>query len=242
MKLLFLIIPIIFLFYCCGKSNTASTSSALTIVNAIPNSQPLLMNFSGNNPKAGNDFKLYNAEYQNDGGIGYGSYIELGSYTNLTNLSLSQISDTSHYLFNGTLTLENGGIYSLYLMGSDTSHIDTLFNRDKIPYYSLTGDSVMGVRFLNLSAGSDPLTVTLKNDTTHKAILQNLPYKSISSFQAFPVNTSTLINGYTFEFRNSNSGDILANYPIAITTFKCQTLAFCGSASTGYNILQINNY
>jgi hypothetical protein len=222
----------------CIKTNTLPGTSSLTIVNAIPNSNAIVTNFLGNNgSKTTDSFQYYNSALQ----IYYGSYSEVSSYTGATHISLSQTSDTLLPIANMTLNMQIGGIYSLFLAGSDTTQVDTLFSKDNIPYYPASGDSATGVRFVNLSKGSTPISITLQSDTNHSAILSNIAYKNISSFQSFSANSISQSNGYIFEFRDATN-TILATYPINIYLNKSQTLALYGNSNVGYSVMSINNY
>jgi len=229
---------IIVIFICllgagCIKTNTPPGTSALTIVNAIPNSNALVTNFWGNTGSqiAMSDTLQYYATALQ---IYYANWSELSSYSGKTSLSLPQISDTTTSLTNLTMNLQIGSIYSLFITGSDTAHVDTLFTKDIIPYYPYSGDSVIGVRFINLSTGSLPVQVTLQSDTTHTPIANNISYKTVTPFQELSSNVNALANGYTFEFRDAASDSVLTtvsfttgSYP-AMFPFKSVTICLIG--------------
>ena len=227
----------------CLKTNSISGTAAFTIVNAIPNGNPLLMNFSGSGmAKSINAFNLYGLENQNSGGIGFGSFFELASYTGRTNLTLVQNSDTLNKIFSGTFNFQIGGIYSLYLTGTDTLHVDTLFSKDIIPYFPTTGDSLTGVRFVNLVTGSNPVSVDIAGSPNNTPVLSGLPYKTFSPFQGFSANANAINNGYTFEFRDATSDSLLSTYSLNILPFKSQTLALYGTNANGLSVMEVNNY
>jgi hypothetical protein len=240
MKLTFVyIIGFLALFQSCNKSNSTLANSALTIVNAIPESNNLITNFQiTNNNKKTDSFGLYGTALQ----IGYGSFAEFGLPSGITGLSLSQTSDTLQSLFNGIFNLRAGGIYSFFLMGTDTLHIDTMFVKDNIPYYPYTGDSLTGVRVANLVTGSNPVSIDIQGSPNNIPVINSLSYKNISAFQPFSANMNAIANGYIFEFRDVSSGNILATYPLNVLTFKSQTLALYGNSNVGYLIMSINNY
>ena len=225
--------------FSCIKTNTAPGTSALTIVNAIPNCNAIVTNFIGSNGNKTTDTLMY---YNSALQIYYGQYSEVSAYTGTTHLSLSQASDTLLPIANMTLNMQIGGIYSLFLAGSDTTQVDTMFTKDNIPYYPASGDSLTGVRFVNLSKGGKPIFITLQSDTTHTRIQNNISYKIITSFASYPANGNAQTLGYNFEFRDAGSDSVLATSYLNIYLFKSQTLAFYGNASVGYSVMSINNY
>jgi len=77
-------------------------STSLTIVNAIPGSDNLVTNFTGNSGSKVTDILKW---YRNAMQISYDNYAEFSSYSGATYLALSQISDTMHTVWKGTLNL-----------------------------------------------------------------------------------------------------------------------------------------
>ena len=209
----------------CIKTNTPPGTSSLNIINAVPTSNLLITNFQGNgNSKITDTLTYYNSALS----IGYGGFVDIGSYSGMTHLSLSQTSDTFSSISNLTLNLKIGNIYSLFLTGTDTLHVDTLFTKDIIPYYPAV-DSVTGVRFVNLSTGSMPVLVTNQADTTHTPITGNISYKTVTAFQQLSANTMAQANGgYTFEFRDVASNTILTTVYCPIVPFKNVTVCLIG--------------
>jgi hypothetical protein len=232
-----------FVISCSKTSAPEGASSSVTIVNAIPYSNPLLMNFTkSQGDQALATFGLYGSEYQSTTGIGYGTYAEVGYYTGSTNLTLVQSSDTFRSLANATFDLQAGRIYSFYLTGADTLHVDTLFSEDNVPYYPYTGDSLAGVRFINLVTGSNPVSVDIQGTTSNSPVLKQLAYKTVSPFQPLSANATAINGGYTFEFRDPASGNLLATYAMTVLPFKSLTMVFYGSPSTSLSVMGIDNY
>jgi len=190
----------------CSKDNTNPKGGAsLTIANAIVGSNPLVVNFNGYaGSKTTDTLRYYKSALQ----IRYGGFKEISSYSGLTPLSLSQISDTLTGLYNLTLNLPVNTIHTLFLVGADTLHIDTLFTEDH-PQYHSTADSTFGIRFVNLSPGSDPISVNIKGNANGSEV-ENLTYKSITEFKNYSATAS--VARYIFEIRDVASGDLLATY------------------------------
>jgi hypothetical protein len=101
-----------------------------------------------------------------------------------------------------------GGIYSLLITGADTTNPDYLFVQDVLPVHT---DSTVGIRFVNLSTGSNPVSVDIKGQANGSTV-SSLAYKSITSFTNFGATSS--VSSYIFEFRDAMSGELLANYTL----------------------------
>jgi hypothetical protein len=223
----------------CKKSNSVKGTSALTIVNIIPGSNNLVTNFFA--PQPGGKEQDTLMWYASAAEIGYGRYAELGSYSGNTKLSLSQISDTLQSICDVTLNLQISRIYSFFLTGTDTLHVDTLLTQDQIPYFPYTGDSLTGIRFVNLVTGSNPITIDIQGNP-NTTMVGSLPYKGITAFTNLSANTNAQNNGYLFEFRDAISDSVLATYSLNINLLRSQTLAFYGSLSSGLSVMEINNF
>jgi len=225
----------------CIKSEGVSGSAALTIVNAIDSSTSLVPDFEPFNAKGLNQAPL--EYFASASQIGYASYWEEGSYVGSVSLSLCDLTDTLRSLWKGTLDLPNGSIHTLFLSG-DTSSVDTLLTTDVIPYYPLA-DSVAGVRFINLSKGSLPMTVNLQGNLPGQTEFSNLEYRQISSFKQYLANSSAPAN-YTFEIRDQATGTLLCTaFQWVYTPFDNYTLAIAGSenpsGTTPITIIQVDN-
>jgi hypothetical protein len=249
----------------CQKAGTvpsASAPAALTIVDAIPNSyypSPVI-----NTTSAIQYF--YSAAY-----MGYGGFLELsppaGNDTvyvvDYNNDTLDISPKSANLLFYGLLKLNVGGIYSLFLTGADTSSPDYLFTTDTLPYHSPL-DSTVGVRFVNLSTGSAPMSINLEGSPDGSEVT-NLPYKGITGFKKY-ISNSTVTNNssaYIFVIRDAATGDSLCYFGLSgigngngvgLTdpnnnnplTFKNITIAIYGSENLSSNnplsVMVIDDY
>lgn len=220
------------MFFGCIKTNTPPGTASLNIINAINLSNPIVTDFTPLNAKgqAGSELVYYNSA--NQIAYGNGNWYESGSYSGITSLTISQIDDTTISIWKGVLNLPIGSIHSLFFIG-DTTAVDTLFTSDIIPYFP-PGDSVTGIRFVNLAQNAQPVLVTIQADTTHTPIANNIPYKSITAFQQIQADANALSNGYTFEFRDVATDSILAtadfyNYTNpTLLPFKSVTICLIG--------------
>jgi hypothetical protein len=222
----------------CSKTGAPPTTSSFTIVNVVVNSNPLVTNFmpAEAGGKVPDTLMWFSSALQ----IGYGSYSELSSYVGSTPLSLSQISDTLATVWSGDVYLASGSIHTFFLIGADTTKLDTLFTTDAIPYYAYTGDSVSGLRVVNVSPGSNPISVDIQGGAS-EPLLSSIPYKDISSFQALPATTAFQISGYNIEFRDAASGMLITTYTLNPVVFRSVTLAFYGTTTSGQQVMSINN-
>ena len=216
-------------------------TSSLTIVNAVNGSNPLVTDFAALNGKGVIEATLQYFSTANE--IPYMSFWQSGSYIGPTSLSLCQISDTLAFLWSGTLTLPVGSLHTLYLCG-DTSHIDTAFEIDMIPYYP-NSDSVAGVRFINLTSGSQPMSVNIQGNPPTQTEFSNLSYKQPANFKTYIAN-SNAPGFYNFEIRDIATDSLLTTYTWNYTLFENQTIVIAGSENSNSNYpiiaFTVNNY
>jgi len=201
----------VFIFACtmlsCAKNGgiKPSGTASLSLINALPASTPyLLPNFSGTDPLTwySKALKLtYATIDKNALAMAYGGEQKLAIYRYPDTLAKSTP------LYNLVLNLQRGSSYTLFLTGTLAAP-DTMFTTDVIPFHPAT-DSVMGVRFVNLSAGSGPVNISITGATTGPAV-SNLAYKSMTGFIMFPA-TSTVSN-YNFEVRDAATNLLLGSY------------------------------
>jgi hypothetical protein len=224
--------------------------ASLNVVNALPTSKPLIL-IQG--PPS--------AEIGMFSPIGTLSY---NGTTVLTPMSGSEMfyalqkdADTSSitehggdYMFNSVLNFTTHNFYSLFITGKDTTSPDYLFVQDTI---AVRTDSTAGIRFVNLSAGSNSVSIDIKGEA-NGGVVPALAYKGITSFRSFPA-TST-ISSYVFEFRDAVSGNLLASYTLSgvntnsttvanTVLFKNFTIALIGQPAGGVvaqSCLRVNSF
>lgn len=225
------------LFCGCLKVSDKPGSSALNIVNAITYCNPIVTNFTQTNGKG--QFISALQSYSTANQIPFTGYWESGSYTGSTQISISQITDTSQTIWSGRLTLPVGRIQSLYFCG-DTTQVDTLLTIDQIPSY-LPADSLAGLRIVNLLHGSLPLTINVSGNSPTQAEFSNLAYKGFTNFKAYVAN-SNVPGFYSFEVRDQATDSLLGTFTWSYAMQKSNTVVLCGSQSTGLITFQMNNF
>jgi len=222
----------------CKKNSTVPLSPvAFNVVNVMPASNPIIPVFGTKDP----------IEYfANANQIGYPGSYEYSPSSGSTSLYVIQADDTTlsdkkQKMLNGQFSLIPGGIYSLFLAG-DTTSPDTLFLRDNITNYT---DSSAGVRFINLSTGSLPMSVTILGNPASETEFANIGYKGVSGFRKYPAGPSA--GGYyIFTVRDQASGDSLTSLLWFYTVGRNSTLVMSGTENPfNSNLLQVyqmNNY
>lgn len=232
----------------CIKTETPEGNAALTVIHAVPGARELVMNFDNQRPE-----KWFSSAKRIGYAIGaFGN--QFYAYSGQCHLMLFQYPDTSAHdqpLFDLDLSLPPGSIKSLFLTGA-VDRPDTMLIEEHIPVYR-EGDSVTGIRFVNLSYGSTPISVNIKGQSNGSEVT-SLPYKGITGFKRYSASQGD----YTFEFRLASTGALIATYRtygISIPgeqydpnmwLYKNNTLAFAGlpgvTGALGPKIFLINNF
>lgn len=191
-----------------GQVPHTSGVAALTVINATPNSSSIIpvINTSQAIMYFGNAVSINFAGYQE-----YAPYVGDDTVYIVQNSGFDTLDvgpKVTGELFYGILPLQKGGIYSLFLCGSDTTNPDYLFTSDSLPFYP-SGDSVTGIRFVNLSAGSNPISINLEGNPNGSEV-SSLPYKSITGFKPYTDNSTT--QDILFVVRDAATGDSLTQF------------------------------
>ena len=194
----------------CAKQNTVHPATAnLTLINAVAGSAPSLVpNFSGTT----DPITWYNTAFKLVYGTATSAY-QLSSYSGEQKLAIYHFPDTlahSTPLFNLTLDLPAGSIHTLFLTGTMTAP-DTLFTTDMPPYHP-PSDSSLGIRFVNLSPGSAPVSVNITGNANGSEV-SSLSYKGLTSFKNYPATAG--VSSYTFEFHDVATGTPIATYTVS---------------------------
>ena len=240
-----LFIPVIAtgLLLACKKDNGHPiVSSSLTIVNALWAGDTLVTNF---NPQPG--VKTDSFSYTRAGFVVPNNFQEFPGYFGNVRLSLSQIDDTTHTVYNGSMNIGAGTTHTLFIAGSPAAP-DSLFTTDQVPVIK---DTSFGIRFVNLLSGNIPVSVDVTGGNTLNG---SLPYKGITPWQVLSAaSANSVYPAYTFEFRDASTSTVLASRtivpvdPRAVSIYtKSVTLVLKGNPdSTGINgpaTILVNNY
>lgn len=214
----------------------------INVINAITDAGPIKVNPTGNS-KSWSRLVLQTAY---PAGTLY--YAAIGD----ANFSVVPVGDTTKILFNRSFNLK-AKMYSLYLSGT-VSTPDTML-REEVNYPNiitagagipLTADSVVNIRFANLSLGSPALKVKLSTVTTNE--IDNLPYKGITAFKAYPARLASTT--YSFQIRRVDTDALVTTFSFGATSanrFKNVALVIRGvfGTTTGmapFGVSTVNYY
>jgi hypothetical protein len=211
----------------CSKQTSVSPYpvASLNVVNVLPNSAPLIL--------VQGPISSVIGDFSNIGPLSYASTAVLTPRSGSETLYVLQSNaDTAtigskgpDFMFNGVLNFKPGSLYSLFITGTDTTNPDFLFVQDVLP---VIADSSVGIRFVNLSTGSNPISINLEGNANGSEVA-NLPYKGITNFKKY-INNSTTID-YLFVVRDASSGDSLTQFDFLAS----------GSSNNGYGLTDPSN-
>lgn len=183
--------------------------------------------------------------------VTYGTNKVYYSETGAATLTAVATSDTTKLLFNRSIELTTG-FYTMYIAGQ-FPNVDTLFRQEvNFPFIKtdiskpITADSVVNIRFINLSPNSPTLIVNIRNSTVNE--FNDLTYKMIGNWKAYPAKLAT--TAYVFEIRNAITNAILTSYTFSATAtnrFKNVSLIIKGLAGTtsgvnAFNVFPVNYF
>ncbi len=138
-------------------------------------------------------------------------------------------------LYNGQLDFKSG-IYTLFIAGDVASPEAILKEETDFPFIRTddgvtTSDSVVNVRFVNLSSNSVPLKIKLASATGNE--VDNLPYKAIGNWKAY--NSLTASTVYAFQLRDAATDALITTFNFTANSanrFKNVTLVVRGLQGT----------
>ena len=192
--------------------------SAFTIVNAVVESDPMIANLA-----SADSVKVF---YSTATRISYGSSYQYTVPSGILPTVIYEETDTVHPVYKNNIELSPAGIHSLFLSGvnSNQSMPDTLLTEDHPPFHSST-DSSIGVRFVNLSPGSPPISINIQGKPFGSEV-GSLPYKSITPYKTY--GASSISIQYVFEFRDASSDSLLTTLTFPANPFRNITIVING--------------
>lgn len=136
----------------------------------------------------------------------------------------------------------NSGIYSVFVTGQGTT-IETIVKEETdFPFIDFTNkipvkaDSVVNVRFINLSPNSTPVKIKIATSVGNE--VDNLPYKTIGNWKMYVATKSS--TAYAFQVRDAATDALLTTFNFtanATNRFKNVSLIIKGlqGTTTGVN-------
>jgi hypothetical protein len=221
----------------CSKTGyvvTTAPVSTFNVVNAMPSSNPIIINSSENIYVTGN-YSMPQINYESS----FAYSIASGNSV----IGIFQTSDSGKSIFTTLIQFAPNKVYSLFLSGINSSNPDTLTTLDSIPYYG--SDSLTGVRFVNLCSGSQPMSVNIAGNPPNQIEFSGLAYKNLSAFKAYAA-TSNIGGFYNFEIRDQVSDSLLTTFVFNFLPFRSYTLVMSGSEGlvnpSPIMAFQVNNF
>ncbi len=217
---------------CKKEKQVAQPLSSLNVVNTVVNISKIQVNYFGS-------AVVYGTYLAN---INYGANAQYSIPVGSDPITIVAATDTIHPVFNQSINTVAGGIYSLFLCGQ-SSAVEGVVLQDNIPAVQ---DSSAGVRFVNLSPNSQPVTINLQGNLATQIEFSGLAYKQVANFKIYPA-TYKYGTKYTFEIRDAATGTILKTYAWTFRRFFCQTLVIDGlegttSGTNAFNVFSVNNF
>jgi hypothetical protein len=219
---------------CKKDSKEFSLTSTVNVINAAVDVPGLKVNTSGGTI-------IYATAPAVAFGAGQLNYVPRTS----TLMKIVGSPDTTIAYVNNNLNFQSG-IYSLYLIGQAPAVESMLVEETNFPFIRQdviqpSSDSVVNVRFANLSPNSVPVKIKISGATTNE--VDNLPYKGVSSWKIYTAKLAT--TNYAFQVRDAVTDALLASYTFAATAtnrFKNVTLIIKGlqGTTTGTNAYSIS--
>lgn len=213
MPILMAFVALALMFHACSKVDYKPRGVAsLTMVNAVQGSSNLLTNFRGIEPIV----------YSTTSGPAFGRWLRYSLPAGENILGLYQLPDTlidSNPVFVFHFDFPRASIHTLFLAGT-VDQPEYLQVEETLPIYQ-AADSLMGIRFINLSVNGPPLAVNLKGQPFGSEV-ESLPYLEYSAFRPYRVSTNQ--EDYVFEIRRADTGELMISY----TT---QNIAATGTAA-----------
>lgn len=149
-----------------------------------------------------------------------------------------------YYNSNKGVVMAANEYFTLFIGGTSADPQSVLINENYKDYT----DSIVGIRFVNMSPNSTPVNVTLSTSTTTNQF-SNVAFKDITDFKQFPATSN--VTNYTFQVRRASSPNtVLSSVSIslsgtsAIPRFKNVTIVFRGNigGSPAPGITRVNHY
>lgn len=169
--------------------------AALTITNVISQGKFVRLNSNVIDSCALNNYKIFTIVAGNPSPI---------------KAFASSAPNTPYY--HQSLNIAQGGIYSLYLTGTNAT-AEAVFVKDDIPPYP--SDDVVNVRLVNLSPNAGVINVTLAS-TPNVNLFTNVAYKQVTDFITLPLPAVIPSGTNVFQFRNA-TGTVLFTYTLPTT-------------------------
>ncbi|WP_214072612.1 DUF4397 domain-containing protein [Mucilaginibacter sp. dw_454] len=164
----------------------------------------------------------FNSDNSTISNNGIGQYpLSIGmNQINLYTAATSTVPAVTYY--KQPLTITNSDRYSLFLAGTSLTAIDPVLIKES---YINPTDSLCGVRFINLSPNSSPISVNITGQTNGSEV-SSLAYKAYSSFKQYPAKKANA--SYAFQIKDATTGTTITSYTLTTPRFHNVTIVLRG--------------
>lgn len=189
----------------------SDTTSTVMVINGVIANPAISLSLVTNGKFNASGIANYGDVSKVDFGLGSLFFTPKG----MTNLGLLKTADSSS-LFSSNYDLSDNAVYTLLATGQFPAIETVLIKETNYPFIRqdvvLTdADSVINVRFINLSQNTAPLDVRIQGATTNETT--GLAYKGYTAFKAYPAKT---VNP-NYAFQVVENGTVLTSFTLNIT-------------------------
>lgn len=139
------------------------------------------------------------------------------------------LSDTTKLWYNQVAQLNAGKVYTLYLSGTPTDLKTKFQEENNFPEYVIrdagkptpAADSIVNIRFVNLSSSGPKLDINIDNNTA--LVANDLGYQQFTDFKTYPARTGMYT--ITFQVRNSADNMLVATYDFNADFYRFKSVA-----------------
>lgn len=192
----------------CKKDQSSERIAGLTLINALSGCPQIVADFTGKPPA-----ESYSGRMVFDYGV-YRPSNHLSIQSKEQPLALYKFPFIAQDkpLCQLILKPAEGDMSTLFLTGT-LAQPDQLLVTAKTPYYSVK-DSLLGLRFVNLSPGSGPVRVKVSGQGLNADISSSeLTYKGITSY--LPIPATSKVGDLLVEFFDQASGNLVSSFNLA---------------------------
>ena len=164
--------------------------------------------------------------YANDSSIKYGVARSYALARTSIPFKIVNAADTTATLYDNVVELRSAN-YTMFIAGVAPTPQVIINEETNFPFIPqdkiyTSSDSVVNVRFVNLSPNSTPVKIKIASATTNE--VDNLPFGSIGNWKAYPALLATTT--YSFQIRDAGTDALITTYSfIANSTNRFKNVA-----------------
>lgn len=220
---IFILSGLIMLVACSDDEKDFPKAASLKVVNAINDVPVVIVNTAGDSIT----FSATNSK------VSFGANRRYSiSADREQEMSIVPEADTLNVIYQDILDLQPAS-YSLFLIGL-AGNEDNFLVEDN---FRQIQDSIVGVRFVNLSPSSSDLNIGISGETSDE--VTGLGYTNLTEYLEFSATSSD--GPYAFEFKDG-AGNVLTTFNLTPVPQRNLTLAIIGPNDAAMSVARVNNY